>query len=48
MKNAVKGLLQIALALIIISAAFALLVYTLHAFAYLFISVVMLFAGAVI
>ena len=47
MKKAIKILSRILLALVIISAAFALVVYTLHAFAYLFISVVMLFAGAV-
>lgn len=47
MKNAIKIILHIALALVILSAAFALVIYTFNIFAYLFISVSMLFAGAV-
>lgn len=47
MKNAVKIILHIALALVIISAALSLVIYTFNIFAYLFISVITLFAGAV-
>lgn len=47
MKNAFKILSRILLALVIISAALSLVIYTFNIFAYLFISVLTLFAGAV-